>query len=216
MTSRDRNSSGLFDAAYSLETNEQTQEHYKSWAETYDREVAEDNRYAQPERVASLLKKLQPNHDCHILDAGCGSGLSGFAINQAGYTKIDGCDFSPEMLKKCLEKECYDHLFEGNLNCGQPDISDASYDVVTCVGVFSFGHVFPDACDDLLRILRPGGLLIIAVNQPYWEQGELAYKIDSLESQDKIRVVAREFGEHLPGHNVKGWVIALEKVTGPT
>ena len=204
--------SGHFKAAYGLETNEQTRQHYSSWAESYDREVAQENGYVQPARVAEMLMRFRPQPDIRILDAGCGSGLSGVALNASGYFKIDGCDFSPEMLKKSLEKHVYKQLFESNLNIGQPDIADDTYDAVTCVGVFSFGHVFPDACDDLLRILKTGGHLIIALNAPYWDKGDLANKIETLVGRGEVAVLAKEFGDHLPGHNVMGWVIALEKL----
>ncbi|MEP1207447.1 MAG: methyltransferase domain-containing protein [Rhizobiaceae bacterium] len=203
--------SGHFEAAYSLETNDQTRIHYKSWADTYDHEVSEVNGYAQPRRVAEMLCKLQPDLTSRILDAGCGSGLSGVAIAKAGYTHIDGCDFSPEMLEKSLEKGCYTNLFEANLNETLRQTADSTYDIVTCVGVFSFGHVFPAACDELLRVLRKGGYLVIALNEQYWDKGDLAEKLGQLEADGTISILEKQFGEHLPGHDVNGWVIAAVK-----
>ena len=209
--SPDEDDTGHFEAAYSLETNDQTRKHYKSWAKTYDHEVSEVNGYAQPQRVADMMLKLKCSPDSHILDAGCGSGLSGIAIKDAGFVNIDGCDFSPEMLEKSLEKGCYGKLFEANLNKTMPQVDDNTYDVVTCVGVFSFGHVYPDACDELLRVLRRDGHLIIALNAPYWDKGELAEKLAKLELQGAIDILEKEYGEHLPGHDVYGWVIAAVK-----
>ncbi|MGI9365613.1 MAG: hypothetical protein ACR2O8_10560, partial [Rhizobiaceae bacterium] len=107
---------------------------------------------------------------------------------------------------------CYDALFEANLNEGQPNLANEIYDVVTCVGVFSFGHVFPDACDDLLRILKKRGHLIIALNEQYWDKGDLRDKLTDLEKEGLVQVIEKQFGDHLPGHNVMGWVIALEKL----
>ena len=211
MNDRPDEENSHFHAAYSLKTNAQTRQHYKSWAETYDHEVNELNGYAQPQRVADMIARVQPDLSSKILDAGCGSGLSGLAICQSGYTNIDGCDFSPEMLEKSLEKGCYSRLFEANLNEALPDISDSSYDIVTCVGVFSFGHVFPDACDELLRVLRAGGHLIIALNEQYWDKGDLADKLAILEGAGVIEILEKQFGEHMPGHQVNGWVITAVK-----
>lgn len=211
MTGKPDGDSGHFDAAYSLETNEQTKDHYRSWADTYDEEVSEVNGYAQPQRVAEMALKLGIASNSHILDAGCGSGLSGEALKAAGYTLIDGCDFSPEMLEKSLEKGCYAKLFEADLNATIPDTDDASYDMVTCVGVFSFGHVYPDACDELLRVLKPGGHLVIALNEPYWDKGDLSAKLDQLSQSGTIDVLEKQYGDHLPGHDVYGWVIATVK-----
>ncbi|MCJ8310223.1 MAG: methyltransferase domain-containing protein, partial [Rhizobiaceae bacterium] len=104
MTHSPDEDSGHFEAAYSLENNDQTRDHYRSWADTYDKEVSEVNGYAQPQRVAEMAAKIAPHKEVRILDAGCGSGLSGVALKAAGYKHIDGCDFSPEMLEKSPER----------------------------------------------------------------------------------------------------------------
>lgn len=196
-----------FKNAYSLESAQETLEHYAKWAESYDQEVAEENGYAQPQRTAEALAAHLPPEGTVILDAGCGSGLSGLALANAGYRKIDGCDFSPDMLAKAAEKNVYRSLFEADLNEGLPGTENAGYDAVTAVGVFSFAHVMPDACEDLVRVLKQGGFLVIALNEKFWERGDLARKLEELEQAEKLTLLSKEFGEHLPGHGVKGWVI---------
>lgn len=202
---------GHFGAAYSLECTEDTLAHYKSWARTYDREVGEENGYAQPGRTAEMLQRYCKDPKAVILDAGCGSGLSGLALKMAGYQSLHGCDFSPEMLRIAQNKECYDRVFEADLNEGMPQIPNGTYDAVVCVGVFSFGHVMPEACDELLRVLATGGTLVIALNEQFWERGDLRAKIDDLIDDGTVEQLACEYGDHLPGHNVMGWVIALRK-----
>lgn len=201
---------GHFSQAYSLETAEQTLEHYKDWAATYDQEVGVENAYAQPLRVANALLDRGLGKNADILDAGCGSGLSGEALKNAGFKNIDGCDFSPEMLKQARGKDCYRKLWQADLNEGQPQIANHSYDAVTAVGIFSFGHLNADACDDLIRILKPGGLLVIALNEQYWDKGDLAPKLDSLIKNGQLEMISKEYGDHLPGHKVNGWVIVTQ------
>ena len=201
-----------FQDAYSLENAEDTKRHYKSWAETYDQEIGEENGYAQPARTAEALLRFTVPADKVVLDAGCGSGLSGVALTNGGFSCIDGCDFSPEMLQSAEAKGVYRHLFEADLNAGLNTISDSTYDIVTAVGVFSFGHVFPDACDEMLRVLKPGGLLAIALNEHFWDRGDLAAKIKQLSENSVVQEELREHGEHLPGHDVMGWVILLRKL----
>ena len=202
---------GHFSSSYSLTEPEDTKAHYKSWAATYDKEVSEENQYAQPQRCAEALAQYLEPARTRVLDAGCGSGLSGVALKAAGYKTIDGCDFSPDMLARAHDKGVYAKLFEADLNEGQPDTSNATYDAVTAVGVFSFGHVSPDACDDLLRITKPGGYLIIALNEKFWDEGSLSKKVNQLESDGAIRILSTEYGAHLPGHDVNGWVLVLRK-----
>lgn len=206
----DSDDKGHFGAAYSLEGAEQTRAHYASWADSYDREVGEQNGYAQPARAAQMLSRYTETGAVEVLDAGCGSGLSGVALSHAGVTRLDGCDFSPEMLAKAGEKGVYRSLFEADLN-GTLAVEDARYDAVTCVGVFSFGHVEPKALAELLRVVKPGGHIIVALNDPFWQRGDLRETIERHVAAGSCTELAREFGEHLPGHDVKGWVIALRK-----
>ena len=200
-----------FGKAYSLETPQQTRDHYRAWAETYDQEIGAENEYAQPARVADALVRHGAVSDAAVLDAGCGSGLSGVALLQAGFVHIDGCDFSPEMLAKAAEKNVYRSLLEADLNSPLTAFESEAYACVVAVGVFSFGHVSPDACEELLRVLAPDGLLVIAVNEQFWNKGTLEAKLDDLASQAKIDIAEKQFGEHLPGHDVKGWVIVARK-----
>jgi predicted TPR repeat methyltransferase len=52
-----------------------------------------------PHRIAAALKPyVQPSD--RILDFGCGTGLSGLALQNAGFTNIDGLDISAPMLEK--------------------------------------------------------------------------------------------------------------------
>lgn len=209
--SKRRDADDHFSDAYSLSSADETLQHYRAWAATYDREIGEDNDYAQPRRCAEALHAVAPAGSIRILDAGCGTGLSGVALAAAGYSNLTGCDFSPEMLEQAATKGVYRTLFETDLNEGLANVDDESYDAVTAVGVFSFGHVSPDACDGLLRVIKPGGHFVIGLNEKFWNEGALPAKIDQLSSSGFIQEIIREHGDHLPGHQVMGWVLVLKK-----
>jgi len=200
-------SDGLLGTAYDLETGDQTLDHYQRWAETYDQEVGVDNGYAQPARCAAALAGVAD--PCgHVLDVGCGTGLSGVALRDVGFTRLDGCDFSPPMLERAAEAGVYRQLFEADLNAGL-DIDGDAYDHAVAVGVFSFGHIRPDALREVLRVVRPGGAVVVGVNDHFWEVGELAAELDAIEADGLASVASREHGEHLPGAAIMGWVIVL-------
>ena len=200
-------SDGLLGTAYDLETGEQTLDHYQRWAETYDQEVGVDNGYAQPARCAASLAGVA-DPCSHVLDVGCGTGLSGVALRDAGFTRLDGCDFSPPMLERAAETGVYRQLFEADLNAGL-DIDGDAYDHAVAVGVFSFGHIRPDALREVLRVVRPGGAVVVGVNDHFWEVGELLAELDAIEADGLASVASREHGEHLPGAAIMGWVIVL-------
>ena len=69
--------------------------YYDNWASDYDGTLSEW-RYDAPEQVASMLQaKLSPKS--LILDAGCGTGLSGRYCTK-GFTTIHGIDASHHSL----------------------------------------------------------------------------------------------------------------------
>ncbi len=84
--------------AYELEKPEDIQNFYSDWAKTYDAEVLE-NGYITPERCAAALAEFTPTQDLSLLDIGCGTGLSGKRLAEAGFTRIDGCDLNHDMLE---------------------------------------------------------------------------------------------------------------------
>ena len=208
----DSPSEGFLGTAYDLETGEQTLDHYQRWAGTYDQEVGVDNGYAQPARCAAALARVASSCD-HVLDVGCGTGLSGVAMRDVGFTRLDGCDFSPPMLERAAETGVYRQLFEADLNAGL-DIDGDAYDHAVAVGVFSFGHIRPDALREVLRVVRAGGAVVVGVNDHFWEVGELPAELDAIEADGLASVASREHGEHLPGAAIMGWVIVLVRPAG--
>ena len=188
----DGGKAGFFAKSYSLTNSEQTKAHYAEWAASYDTEIGVEKGYRQPVRCASALVDHGLNKDALILDIGCGTGLSGLALMHVGYQRIDGCDLSPEMLAKAEVTGAYQRLFETNLNEPPIDAPNSHYDAATCVGVFSFGHVLPSAIDEILRVLKPGGLLVIGLNDHFYAEGSFPAKLDKLLGERKIGVRSAE------------------------
>lgn len=199
--------------AYEARTTDETRDLYDRWAETYDTELIEENDYAQPRRCASMLTRFLANRDAEILDVGCGTGLSGAALLDAGYRTVDGCDFSPGMLAKARGAGLYRRLFEADLNAPPLDAGDGAYGAAVAVGVFSFSHVHPDALDEILRVLAPGAPLIIGLNEHFFDEGTLTAKLAALAAAGRIEPLSREHGAHIRGTGVTGWVIAVRKAS---
>lgn len=201
----------FFKTSYSLKSSAETKEHYDRWSKVYDQDLVE-GEYQQPTRCAQTLYNQVQNTDIKILDVGCGTGLSGLALKDAGYEHLDGCDLSQGMLDKATQLNIYDRLFTCNLNEPPIDAANEQYDAVTAVGVFSFGHIMPDAVDELLRVLKQNGTLIIGLNDHYYTEGSLTKKLVELETSKILKIINQEHGEHIPANNLKGWVITLKKL----
>lgn len=204
-------SNGFLDKAYDMRSDQETRALYDRWAATYDTEVFDENGYRQPARCRDTLLSLQADREIAILDVGCGTGLAGVALREAGYTTVDGCDFSDGMLERARSLGLYTRLFRADLNRPPIDASDSQYDAVTVVGVFSFGHVRPAALDEILRVCKPQAPIVIGLNDHFYQEGSLTSHIARLESTGKLEHLGDEAGEHLPGIDLPGWVISLRK-----
>ena len=197
----------FFDHAYGLETAEETAAHYARFAETYEASMRE-NGYATPARCAEALQKAGVEARTPILDIGCGTGLSGEALQRAGYEFLDGTDFSAEMLTVARSKGLYRALTQGGLD----DLSDDSrYAAAVAVGVFSPGHAPASLIDDVLERLEPDGIFVFSLNDHAIAQGSYEGRIHELLDTGGAELLLREYGEHMPGQDVKAWVLVLRR-----
>ncbi|MGI9374356.1 MAG: class I SAM-dependent DNA methyltransferase [Hyphomicrobiales bacterium] len=197
--------------AYKLKGGEDVRHLYDDWAEVYDQELVAENEYQQPKRCTEALQKFLKADAGGVLDAGCGTGLAGVTLKEAGYGPIDGCDFSQGMLDKVADRGIYRTLFAADLNEPMADIVDGAYAGIAVVGVFSYGHVNADAVDELLRVLGPGGAMVIGINDKFYAEGSLIAKLRAVDASPAVSMVLEEHGEHIRGIDMGGWVLVLKK-----
>ncbi|MFZ1814174.1 MAG: methyltransferase domain-containing protein [Rhizobiaceae bacterium] len=197
--------------AYANRTTGEVRDYYDQWSEVYDEELAENN-YQQPRRCAEALSRMLKDTGARVLDVGCGTGLSGVALADAGFSHVDGCDLSTGMLEKAFATGAYTKLFTADLNRPPLDAPDGEYGGIAAVGVFSFGHVQADALEEFMRVSQPGAPIIIGLNDHFYEEGSLISKIVALEKDGRLSLVEAEKGEHLPGIGLTGWVLSLTRL----
>lgn len=142
---------------------------YDAWAEGYETEMAAVG-YRHPTICLALLARRLPASAGRILDAGAGTGLIGEWLTLLGYHPIEAVDLSPGMLRVAAGKEVYDRLKQGDLTARLP-YEDHRFAGAVCAGVFTTGHVGPEGLDELIRVVRPGGVVVITVKDKVWETG---------------------------------------------
>ena len=152
-----------YDEAYSVKTPEDSIKLYKKWAKTFDKDFALNSNYVSHIKISSFFKKYARNTDAPILDVGAGTGLVGECLYKMGHKKIIGIDISPEMLKQAELKGCYSSLMEADVTKKIP-LKNNSIGAIVSAGTFTHGHVGPDVFDELLRIIKPGGLFVLSIN----------------------------------------------------
>ena len=149
-------------------STDELMEVYDGWADRYDRELLEDWGYTSPQKAVQLLLEAMDSPMLAVLDAGCGTGLVGVLLKEAGLSSLTGIDYSPGMLAEAERKGVYDALHTMDMNLPLTLPSD-SYDAVTCIGTFTSTHVKPEAVKELARVTRSGGVLVFTVRDDYWQ-----------------------------------------------
>jgi len=178
------------DASLRLDCNpERVNAYYEEWARTYNRDVASAG-YSGPAISARLLRQHRPDTGIGILDAGCGTGLAGLALQALGYRQLDGFDLSASMAAEARAAGCYREV-RGDVDIMQAAQSYAgqAYDAVLSVGVFTLGHVPPEALLELLSLTGDGGLLVLSTRTQYYQQTGFQRLIDDLLGARRIELL---------------------------
>ena len=162
---------------------------YEDWAANYDQDITLAE-YSGPIIAARLLQRHLPDPAARLLDAGCGTGLVGSELHALGYRAIEGFDLSESMAERARAGGAYRQLLGGIDMMQAADSYDAdSYDAVLSVGVFTLGHVPPQALQVLLGMARPGGLLVVSTRTHYYDQTGYRQIVDRLISDKRMTLV---------------------------
>lgn len=200
---------GFFDRAYDLEDAKQTRTLYDEWAASYDEELRAAG-YASPARTAAAMAAAVADKAAPLLDLGCGTGLSGEALRAAGFTAIDGTDFSVEMLAVAETKGLYRRLTKGDLNTPIP-ARPGDYANAAAVGVFSPTHAPAEMIDAVTDLLPPGGCFGFSLNDHALAEPAYEKRIDGLVEAGTVEVVSDTYGDHLPQIGLKAKIYVLRK-----
>jgi SAM-dependent methyltransferase len=121
-----------------------------------------ENRALDPEgRVLDAMRAVAPWAGRTLLDLGCGSGywLPGYADEAA---QVVGVEPDPGLLPLARARDARVRVLAGSAE--HIPLPDASVDVVHA----RFAYFFPPGCDaglaEVLRVLRPGGTLVVVDN----------------------------------------------------
>lgn len=187
-----------------------SRELYASWASTYDNEV-QKNGYVTPERVAKALKDIVTNQSEVILDYGCGTGLSGFALQAVGFTNIDGLDVSQEMITLAEKKSIYKKLTVFDPSTKIPVHAD-QYKIITAIGVIGTGAAPLEVFDNLFSLLPPSGLFAFSFNDHTLSDPNYEEKVNQCLSSGQAIILHKSYGNHLPKANLKSNIYILKKL----
>ena len=179
----DGHHSGALGDVYGAKSTDEVAALYDRWADTYDSEMAVAG-YRHPSICLALLARHLSRGASPVLDAGCGTGLVGEWLGIMGYPHVEGLDLSEGMLARAAAKRAYAQLHRLALGGALP-FADNHFAGVVSAGVFTTGHVGAEGLDELVRICRPGGVIVLTVKNTLWQDGFVA-RIAELEAAGAV------------------------------
>lgn len=192
--------------AYGARDAVSTRQLYDDWSASYEAELG-GNGYVTPKRCAEALAKYSTTPSAPILDFGCGTGLSGLALKHAGFETIDGVDLSADMLAQAKEKNIYRSLKQ--IEAGAE--IDRGYAAIAAIGVIGAGAAPISTFNILMRGLTKGGLLVLSFNDHALEDPANEACLNEWLDCGAASLLMREYGDHIPGINLKCNVYVIEK-----
>ncbi|XP_062575817.1 methyltransferase-like protein 27 [Saccostrea cucullata] len=154
-------------------------DYYNNW-EDYETHL-QPGRYNGPLYAAEAADRSFPSNKdtVQILDVAAGTGEVAEELVKKGFKQLDALDPSENMLRKARAKNIYQKIYCEFLSKEpSPNITNDAYSCVVISGGFGSGHIPPGALVELIRITKPGGMIIIVMREEYLDIEE--YR-DSLE-----------------------------------
>jgi SAM-dependent methyltransferase len=117
----------------------------------------------------SLLVGVLPPVPARVADLGCGTGTLAMLLAELGYA-VDGVDLSPAMVQRARAKiGSFPHTSAVVGDAGDPPLTDGAYDVVLCRHVLWALADPAAALARWVRLLAPGGRLVLVEGS--WSTG---------------------------------------------
>ncbi len=148
------------------------------WREMFNDFSGEETDYAisgwSPQGLSLRMKayvqtlpslNLEPG--ALVLDLGCGAGAYSRVLGESGY-RVVGVDYAAKVAAKARKRTTSKQVdfASGDATC--LPFADNFFDHVVCIGLFQALHKHREAISEILRVLKPGGVLcLMTLNRRY-------------------------------------------------
>jgi predicted TPR repeat methyltransferase len=200
--------------ATAITADENVQQLYNDWATTYDQDMHDASQeYVAPALAAQAVARSTGTSQsvpagAIILDAGCGTGLVGVRLAQLGAKVIDGIDLSQGMLDVARKTGVYRDLNTADLS-KRLELDDNVYDVVTCVGTLTQGHVGPDVLQEFVRVAKRGGVIVATVRETVWSELGFDREVQRLVSGGQVELLSAGLEDYRKGAAAQAYMVCL-------
>jgi SAM-dependent methyltransferase len=175
---------------------------YREWAATYE-DVVEDEMDL---RLLARIETVEWASAGRVLDLACGTGRIGAWLRARGVQRLDGLDFTPEMLARAEAKRIYDRLIQADmLATGLPS---AAYALVLEVLADEHLEQLLPLYREAARLAAPAGVFVLVGYHPHFLMNDIP---THFERQDGEAVAIEShvhlFSEHVHAAHRTGWTL---------
>jgi predicted TPR repeat methyltransferase len=203
-------------------------EHFDGFAPGFETTLVERLGYNTPQVMCDALLPWmrQQQGALRILDAGCGTGLSG-PVFRPFAAHLAGVDIAPGMLELAAAKGCYDALDAAELTeFLRAAAKGPAFDLIVATDVVMYFGEVASLLEGACAVLRPGGrfgFTVEAHDQPghrLYPTGRYKHERSFVEQQLAraglvSRVVEPTVIRQEGGEPVTGWLFLAERPSAP-
>ena len=176
---------------------------YREWAETYE-DVVQDEMDL---RLLARIETVDWARAGRVLDLACGTGRMGAWLRAQGVRRLDGLDFTPEMLARAKAKGIYDRLILADmLDTGLPAASyDLELEVLADEHLAQLSPLYREAA----RLATPAGTFVIVGYHPHFLMNGIPTHFKRQGGEPvAIESHVHLFSDHAKTAHRAGWTLA--------
>lgn len=160
----------------------------------------------------AVADRVGVSRDAAVIDAGCGNGLSGMALRDAGFTEVYGLDVSPGLIAQIAPGLYRSFRGEGVIEASLTDLPPrywGQFDHVFSAGTIA--HTPTLDLEGIVKLARPGGLVAFSVREN--RLGRYDAALDALHASG-IWTAAARFRVDDAHQETSPHIVLIERVTG--
>ena len=174
----------------------------EQYAERYSVPAQGDVLRQRHEAILDLVVRLGLPSRSRLLDLGCGPGLLSFDLARRGYRGF-GLDSAPGMIQLAKTQAC-DQGLSGLWQYQVADVEklplqEESFDGAICAGVIDYLPTDDNLLREAHRVLKPRGVLILAVTNKYGYTVSLSSVADCIKRSPSLMRLASEVRQKVIG-----------------
>ncbi|MDQ2949162.1 MAG: methyltransferase domain-containing protein [Acidobacteriota bacterium] len=140
------------------------------WEAIYERRDLHSSIYQErKEVVLAMIGDLTLLRDSQVLEVGCGAGIT--AVSLAERYRVEALDALPAMLdltRQRADSAGFGHRLQTRLgDANDLPYDDGAFDLTLAIGVLPWVRNISRALGELVRVVRPGGFLVVSIDNSW-------------------------------------------------